>query len=208
MRNNVLRALLISLVAIWLLFCVSCTQQEPKDDASAQVTPSTTDPTSTQPTRSLEDRIAAQKRAVDASEVLNQYFYSNGWKSTELPDYYGGMYIEDDLLHVRLVNPSQQTMDFFKALFAGYSDVVVYEDAEYSRAMLLQYMDVLFVALHEKGCKITETSVGSSTGIIEIGALEEDLERVKQLVNHYQKILWGQNAPPVHVVKGVYSRLE
>lgn len=218
-QKKLLRLIFILFVAISLLFCASCRSPEP-GDPTTQPTQSLSDntstketlanqksdDTSTKETLSVEEMMAAQKRAMDACQVLNEYFYCTGWSNHNLPDYFGGMYIEDNILHVRLANPSQQTRDFLTALFTNYRDVVVFEDAEYSRAMLLEYMDVLYTALNENGCKLTEGCVDSKTGVIEISVLEEDLDRTKQLVEHLQKILWGQNAPPVDVVKGFYAQ--
>ena len=79
-----------------------------------------------------EERVADQRTAVAANEALMQYFYNHGWIS-EYPDYYGGTYIEENVLHVRLVSPSEQTMAVLKEIFYPYADTVVYEYCDISR---------------------------------------------------------------------------
>ena len=85
----------------------------------------------------MDEKIADQKMAVDANEALMQYFLDNGWMH-EYPEYFGGCYIADNILHVRLVSPSEQTMETLKSIFRPYAKAVVYEDRD-SRSCGLSY---------------------------------------------------------------------
>ena len=69
-----------------------------------------------------------------------QYFYDLGYV-TDYPDYFGGCYIEDDKLHIRLVNPSDEDVTALSRVLDRYADVVVYENGEMSMADLQAYAD-------------------------------------------------------------------
>ena len=194
MQTKTLRLIFLLLAVFSLLLCASCKRQNPDNNSPSE-------------SLSLEEKAAAQKRAVDANEALMGHFGSNG-SAVDYPDYFGGAYIEENKLHVRLVNPSQQTLDTLKSVFSGYQDVVIYEDAAYSRAALLEYMDKLMTALLKEDCGVTEGSVSSKTGDISIAVIEEDLDRAKQLVEQLQKDLWKKNPPRVEIMKGYPIQLD
>lgn len=100
----------------------------------------------------IEEIVEAQAQAVAANEALMQYFFDNGWVR-EYPEYFGGCYIKDNILNVRLVNPTEQTMEILSAIFTGYQDVVKYEYCQYSQKTLQQHADVTSMELKDDGYK-------------------------------------------------------
>lgn len=129
----------------------------------------------------LNTLYAKQKQAVEANESLMQYFYDQGYV-TDYPDYFGGCYIEDDKLYVRLVNPSDEDVTALSRVLDRYADVVVYENGEMSMADLQAYADETVDELIELGYKVTSWYVDSITGNVVIQVLEEDLSAVTEWI--------------------------
>lgn len=152
---------------------------------------------------SFEKLVAAQKRAVAANEKLMQYFWGNGW-ATEYPEFFGGCYIEENILNVRLVNPSAQTMDALSSVFAGYEDVVTYVFGKNSQASLQLHADETAAELKEFGYGVTHWYVDSFTEEIIIGVLEKDVDAVSCLIQGKRTDSRGNERPEIIIEKSEY----
>lgn len=152
----------------------------------------------------LNTQYGNQKQAVEANEALMQYFYEQGYV-TDYPDCFGGCYIEDDKLYVRLVNPTDEDVTALSRVFDRYADVVVYEHGEMSMADLQAYADETANKLIALGYDVTSWSVDSITGNVVIQVLENDLSAVTAWV---ADMVENPSAPQVIVEKGNYISLE
>lgn len=80
---------------------------------------------------SIDHPIASQEQAVKANEALMQFFYENGW-ITEYPDYFSSCFIEDNILHIRLVPPADEEVEALKEALKDYEEAVCYEYGVFS----------------------------------------------------------------------------
>ena len=152
----------------------------------------------------LEKRIADQQRAVAANEALMQYFFDNGWIQ-KYPAYFGGCYIEDNLFYVKLISPTEQTKKILNEVLAGYEDVVVFEQGQYSEEELQAYADATATELRESGYSVTHWYVDSTESKIVIGVLPEEMTFVKKTVQEKQQKERGKLRPSVVIEAGAYG---
>lgn len=125
-----------------------------------------------------------QKRAVEAQNWLMTYFFVQGYV-TEYPDWFGGCYIEDGMLYVKLVSPSEDVRETLSQRLDFYKDVVVFLDEELSLSVLQDYADRGAEELMGLGCEVTSRYVDSVEGQIVISVLEKD---------HAAAIAWAEAA--------------
>lgn len=114
-----------------------------------------------------------QKRAVEAQNWLMSYFFTQGYV-TEYPDWFGGCYIENGLLYVKLVSPSEEVREMLSERLASYEDAVVFLDEELSLSVLQDYADRAVEDLIALGYEVTSWYVDSAEGKIVITVLEKD----------------------------------
>ena len=114
-----------------------------------------------------------QKQAVEAQNWLMTYFFVQGYV-TEYPDWFGGCYIEDGMLYVKLVSPSEEVREMLSQRLDHYKDVVVFLDEELSLSVLQDYADRGAAELMALGCEVTSWYVDSVEGQIVISVLEKD----------------------------------
>ncbi len=114
-----------------------------------------------------------QKQAVEAQNWLMTYFFVQGYV-TEYPDWFGGCYIEDGLLYVKLVSPSEEVRETLSRRLDHYKDVVVFLDEELSLSVLQDYADRGAEELMDLGCEVTSWYVDSVDGQIVITVLGKD----------------------------------
>ena len=123
----------------------------------------------------LNTLIKNQEQAVKASDALTRYFLSQGYVP-DYPAYYGGCYIENNRLHVRLVAPTDQEMSEISLVLDLYKNVVVYHYGEYSMSDLQAYADQTVDKMIALGYRVTEWCVSDRTGDVVIAVLEEDFD--------------------------------
>lgn len=201
MRKKVLLIIALALVAVALFLLGAGRSDAPGTDPTGDG--------ATQPTLTIEQQIAAQKRAVDASAAVTEMFRYEGWTGSAKPEYYGGMYIEDNKLHVLVVPKYAKEVEFFKGCLSGYRDVIIFEETQYSYTTRVLYANFLFDSLEGSGYRVTSCGQNSKNDEIHIEVLKEDLEAAIAKVERLQKQIWGDITPPrVRVDEGEYSRLE
>ena len=125
-----------------------------------------------------------QKRAVEAQNWLMTYFFVQGYV-TEYPDWFGGCYIENGMLYVKLVSPSEEVRETLSQRLDFYKDVVVFLDEELSLSVLQDYADRGAEELMGLGCEVTSWYVDSVEGQVVIAVLEKD---------HAAAIAWAEAA--------------
>ena len=157
-------------------------------------------PGATESTPSWEQRVIDQQYAVAASDALVYYFRNNGYV-TDYPDYYGGCYIADNVLHIRLCSPSEETMSELKMVLSVYSPVVVYESCEFSYTKSKEYADTVAMEMIDKGLAVTSWHVSNQTGNIEISVLAEDVKDATKFAKKKKK----KGYPPIVISKGNYA---
>lgn len=156
---------------------------------------------------SMDEKIADQKMAVDANEALMQYFLDNGWMH-EYPEYFGGCYIADNILHVRLVSPSEQTMETLKSIFRPYAKAVVYESCDFSQTDAKIYADKMANELLDCGYAVTYWYVDSTSGNVIFGVLADDMEAVSAIISNRQENSFGKVLPKTIIEEGWYTATE
>jgi len=149
---------------------------------------------------SFDTLMAMQKQAVEANEVLMEFFFNAGY-ITEYPDYFSGCYIEDNILHIRLVTPTNTETEKLKALLADYEDVVCYEIGQYSQTYLQEYADITAKEFIDQGCNIVNYYVDSITENIVIGVLQNNIENINSVLAQCQAYSFEAYAPRVVVVE-------
>ena len=154
----------------------------------------------------FEAEFAAKARATEASEVLMEYFVQLGFYC-DYPDYYAGCYIGDDCkFHVRLCSPTQDVLEMLTAMFEEYSDVIVYENSDFSWSEMFEYVDTLANELIELGYGITSWGVDDFTGSVAVEVLEEDLNEVRSMVEDQQTYAAGNSRPNIIFREGEYAQ--
>lgn len=114
-----------------------------------------------------------QKQAAEAQNQLMSYFFVQGYV-TEYPDWFGGCYIENGLLYVKLVSPSEEVRETLSRRLDHYKDVVVFLDEELSLSVLQDYADRGAEELMALGCEVTSWYADSVEGQVVIAVLEKD----------------------------------
>lgn len=175
--------------------------------ASMLLACSTTGASEPTQTLSWEERMAAQKRAVMANEALAQYFYANGFV-VGYPEYINGCYIEGNVLHIRLVLPTEQEMAALNDVLSNYKDVIIYEYSQYSHAELIEYAGRVAAELEKQGCEVTQYCVDSITGNIVIGVLPEHVQTAKALVEKQQICAMENTFPKIVIEEAGYIVLD
>lgn len=154
-----------------------------------------------------EELFAAQKMAVDANETLMRYFHENGWRE-EYPNYYGGRYIADNILYIRLLSPSAKTMEMLEDMLRPYSEAVVYEFCEYSFAESQAYANDIALELVELGYAVTSWYVDNRTGDVVISVQEDVVEEVTEIVDVQQTYTLPGRTPDIIIKKGEYMQTQ
>ena len=152
----------------------------------------------------LTTQFHQQKKAADATNALMEYFFRQGYV-TEYPSYFGGCYVENDKLYVKLVSPSDEEKKRISDVLAPYGDTVVFEEAKRSMADLQAYADKTANELIAEGYAVTSWYVDSVTGNVVISVLEKDLAAVTAWIADTQK---EADLPTVTVEKGAYVTLD
>ena len=145
-----------------------------------------------------------QKEAVEANNALVSYFFSKGYV-TNYPDWFGGCYIEENKLYIKLVSPSEEEMKNISQILAPFDKVIVYKNAEMSMADLQEYADKTANELIKSGYGVTSWYVDSITGNIIIAVLEKDFEAVTEWINTASQ---NDNAPKIVIEVGRYIELD
>lgn len=179
---------LIAGIAVCVVLCAGCKSVEPD---------------STESTPSREQRVADQQYAVSASDALMHFFRNNGY-SVGYPDYYGGCYIADNVLHIRLVSPPKETMETLETVLSVYSPVVVYEFCEYSLNASQKYADTIAREMIDLKYAITGWGVDQKTGNIKINVLAEDIKKAEKFVKKRAE----KGYPPILIEEGQYAVLD
>jgi len=103
----------------------------------------------------FEKLSAAQQDAVDAYEILFKSFEKDGDNNRIYPQEYAGAHIEDNVLHIHIVDLRSQDVGRYRALLADYLDDIVFVDAEYSLDELKSKAADTYNELKAKGVKVT-----------------------------------------------------
>lgn len=152
----------------------------------------------------LTTKFSEQKEAVEAHNVLMSYFFSKGYV-TNYPEWFGGCYIDENKLYIKLVSPSDEEMKNISRLLAPFDKVIVYKNTEASMADLQEYADKTANELIKSGYGVTSWYVDSITGNIIIAVLEKDFEAVTEWINIASQ---NDNAPKIVIEVGGYIELD
>ncbi len=144
----------------------------------------------------FEYSVSERTKVKKASETLMQYFYAKG-DGIIYPDYYGGCYIEDDLLHIRLAEPTAEELSALKNILSSYLDVVEFEYGEYSKAYAEEYADKVADELKEAGITVTYWGVRDNTCSVVIGIIHEDSEAADEKVKEIELRSANKNEPKI-----------
>ena len=187
MKNNKnLRVIAILIVAILLLCSIPGVGAEKNKTSNEEVL--------------VEQLVLAQEKAVAANEALMQYFYDNGYVTT-YPDFFGGCYISENVLHIRLTSSTEETMAVLHDVLAGYEDAVVYEDCSCSQAELQKYADGSAKEIQKQGYDVTYWYVDSINNKIVIGVLAEDAKGASDFAENKQMVGKSKGMPNIVIVE-------
>ena len=151
----------------------------------------------------LTTLFSEQKDAVYAQNSLMSYFFGRGYV-TNYPEWFGGCYIKENKLYIKLVFPSDEEMKNISQVLAPYDNVIVYENAEMSMSELQEYADKTAKELMENGYEVTSWYVDSITGNIIISVLEKDYEAVTKWINTTSQ---NGNQPKIVIEIGGYTNI-
>ncbi len=152
---------------------------------------------------SVDERITAQAEAVEANEALMQYFYEMGWV-TEYPDYFSGCYIEENILHIRLVLPTWEEFTALENILSNYKNAIVFEYSDYSQTSIQNYADETALKLIEEGVRVTYWYVEAESDNVIIGVVSDDVYSASTMVNEIQTPSRGKN-PKIVIEEGAYT---
>ena len=149
----------------------------------------------------LTTKFFEQKEAVDANNCLMSYFFSRGYV-TNYPEWFGGCYIKDNKLYIKLASPLDDEMENISQILAPFDNVIIYENAEMSMSELQAYADKTAYELIDLGYEVTSWYVDSITGNIIISVLEKDFEAVTERINTASQ---NGNLPKIVIKIGEYT---
>ena len=152
----------------------------------------------------LTSKFAEQKEAAEANNALMEYFFDQGYV-TDYPTYFGGCYIENNKLHIKLVSPTDEEMKEISAVLSRYGDTVVYHNSKMSMSDLQAYADKTAKELIAHGYAVTLWYVDSISGNIVIEVLEEDLSEATAWVADNTD---NQAQTQIIIEKGSYISLD
>lgn len=154
---------------------------------------------------SINELIAAQAQAVEANRILMQYFYANG-EGYEYPDYFSSCYIEDNILHIRLVSPTSEQLSLLTDVLSDYKNDIVFEYGAISQTDAQNLAVETAAELMEQGIEVAHWYVEAKTGNIIIGVISEDIHSANQLVNQNQTYSLGSSYPQIIIEEGEYTQ--
>lgn len=152
----------------------------------------------------VDELIAAQKQAVEANEILMQYFFAEGWV-LEYPDYFGGCYIEDNILHIILVEPTTEELKILDAILSDYQNAIIFEYGSYSQASIQDYADSTAAELKEQGLRVTHWYVEVESGNVIIGVVSDDIDSANVKVAEIQNYTFRSSTPKIVIEEGEYT---
>ena len=152
----------------------------------------------------VDELIAAQKQAVEANEILMQYFFAEGWV-LEYPDYFGGCYIEDNILHIILVEPTTEELKNLDAILSDYENAIIFEYGSCSQASIQDYADSTAAELKELGLRVTHWYVEVETGNVIIGVVSNDIDSANVKVAEIQNYTFRSSTPKIVIEEGEYT---
>ena len=152
----------------------------------------------------VDELIAAQKQAVEANEILMQYFIAEGW-GLEYPDYFGGSYIDDNILHIILVEPTVEEFKTMDAILSDYKNAIIFEYGNYSQANLQDYADSAVAELKKQGIEVTHWYVEVETGNIIIGVVSDDINSAAMKVAEIQRYSFSSSMHKIVIEEGEYT---
>ncbi len=152
----------------------------------------------------VDELIAVQKQAVEANEILMQYFFAEGWV-LEYPDYFGGCYIDDNILHIILVEPTTEELKILDAILSDYENAIIFEYGSYSQASLQDYADSTAAELKEQGLRVTHWYVEVETGNVIIGVVSNDIDSANVKVAEIQNYTFRSSTPKIVIEEGEYT---
>ena len=150
----------------------------------------------------LTTLFSEQKEAVIAHNFLMSYFLGRGYN---YPEWFGGCYIKENKLYIKLVSPSDEEMKNISQILDPFDNVIAYENAEMSMSELQEYADKTAKELMENDYEVTFWYVDSITGNIIIAVLEKDFEAVTEWINTASQ---NDNAPKIVIEVGRYIELD
>ncbi len=151
----------------------------------------------------FEELVAAQAKAVRASEALMQFFYVKG-EGIVYPDYFSGCYIEENILHICLVKPTSEEFSALKNLLSYFSDVIEFEYGSHSYNKAYEYADMLAYGLKEKGIKVTGWCVDERTCSVVIEVLPDYIEAANEMTKEIEARSSIGLYPKVNIKEGEY----
>lgn len=152
----------------------------------------------------VDELISAQKQAVEANEVLMQYFFAEGWV-LEYPDYFGGCYIEDNVLHIILVEPTAVELEELDEVLSDYENAINFESGSYSQASIQNYADNTAAELKKQGIEVTHWYVEIETGDIIIGVVNSDIDTANVKIAEIQSYTLRSSTPKIVIEEGEYT---
>lgn len=99
----------------------------------------------------FEEQWELQRRATEAYDILYNSFLVSGTTVESYPENYGGAYIDDNILHILIVDLPTQSIAHYTDMLSDYRDVITFENAMYPLQMLYDYADDAAQAMMDDG---------------------------------------------------------
>lgn len=152
----------------------------------------------------FEKLSAAQKDAVDAYEILFKSFEKDEDNDRIYPQEYAGAHIEDNILHIHIVDLKHQDIGHYQMLLADYLDDIVFVDAKYSLNELLVEAKAAYDNLKTRDIKVigycAKQQYNAISVVVESGEKAKLSTTSKGVPeNRYQKLMRSESEVPVYI---------
>ena len=137
----------------------------------------------------IPEIFALQDRALQAYSALRLAFTVNYDGSVTYPDDFAGAWIENFKLHIATTSGLQRGNSIYNQLLAGFEDVVVFTEANFSLNDLNQIRSVVFDVLREEGIPAIGHYVDVRQNRINMSFLEIDESNIASALSGEAAVL-------------------
>jgi len=148
----------------------------------------------------------AQSEALDAYSTLYDAFLSGG--ADTYPENYGGAYIEDNILHINIVELEQQNLSAYQTALKEHMNAVKFVNVDYSLRTLRNAARSVRDELETLGVFVVSAGVSESDNAITIGVTEDSVPKLPSgMTLNAQTLHPSLNVPVRVTVEGIPSFL-
>lgn len=130
----------------------------------------------------------AQRHATEAYDILYKSFIDEVDNTLVYPENYGGAHIEDNILHIHIVDVDNQDLSFYQTLLETHSEHIVFVDADYPLQALIDSGMHASSELRKQGISVVGCRISEKDNRVTVEIQEEDTEdATRAAVDHARK---------------------